>query len=87
MENNFLAMEKNFSTAWSHFLSFSQANMNFLAWDKKYFVRADGQGIWFFLGILKKKKLIFYFKKVTAPRMEEVSLNRISKELRLLSLN
>ena len=51
MENNFLAMEKNFSTAWSHFLSFSQANMNFLAWekffclDKKYFVRADGRGI------------------------------------------
>ena len=36
MENNFLAMEKKFSTAWSHFLSFSQANMNFLAWDKNF---------------------------------------------------
>ena len=49
--NDFLAMEKNFSSAWSPFLSFSQANMNFLAWDKifcpdkKYFVPADGQGI------------------------------------------
>ena len=36
MENNFLAMEKNFSTAWNHFLPFSQANMNFLVWDKNF---------------------------------------------------
>ena len=38
MENNFLAMEKKLSTAWSHFLSFSQANINFLAWEK-YFAK------------------------------------------------
>ena len=31
MENDFLAMEKIYSIAKNHFLSFSQANMNFFS--------------------------------------------------------
>ena len=57
MENDFLATDKVFQQLKSHLLSFSRANMIFLAWvkkiwpdkkyfvqDKKYFVWADGRG-------------------------------------------
>ena len=36
IENEFLAKDKNFTQLKSHFLSFSQANMNFLAWDENF---------------------------------------------------
>ena len=57
MKNDFLAMNKNFIQLTSHFLSFSQANMNFLASDKIFdfvsdknnFVRAEGRGNSIFL--------------------------------------
>ena len=53
MENEFLAMDKNFSWLKSHFPSISQANIYFFSLgkkfclDKKYFVQADGWGIIF----------------------------------------
>ena len=57
MENDFLATDKNFSTAKKSFLSFTQVNMKFLAWyktvqdkndfvlNKNNFVWTEGQGI------------------------------------------
>ena len=37
MENDFLAMKKFFPQLKSNFLSFSQPNMNFLAYEKIFF--------------------------------------------------
>ena len=51
MENDFLAIKKNYPWLETHFLSISQANIYFFSIgkktcsDKKYFVKADARGI------------------------------------------
>ena len=45
MENDFVATENFFRQLKGHFLFFSQANINILAWEF-FFVQADGWGVY-----------------------------------------